>query len=75
MENGHSASPPMHPCVKLDLAVDQVEKELTDIKGYETFVGSLMYEAHATQTDIIFTVAALCQFDCRPFTSHPTAAR
>jgi len=61
--------------VKLDLAEDRGEKELKDIKGYRAIVGSLMYTALATRPDISFAVAALCQYNSRPFTSHLTAAK
>jgi hypothetical protein len=74
MQNAHGASNPMDPNVKLDLAEDQVEKELKDIKGYQAIVGSLMYTALATQPDISFAVAALCRYNSRPFTSNLTAA-
>jgi len=75
MQNAHCASTPMGPNVKLDLAEDQREKELQDIKGYQAIVGSLIYVALANQLDISFTVAALCQYNSHPFTSHLTAAK
>jgi hypothetical protein len=65
----------MNPNVKLDLAKDQGEKELKDIKGYQAIVGSLMYVALATWPDIPFAVAALRQYNSRPFISHLTAAQ
>ena len=61
--------------LKLDLAEDRGEKELKDIKGYQAFVGSLMYMALATWPDISFAVAALCRINSRPFTSHLTATK
>jgi len=75
MQNAHDVSTPMDPIVTLDLAEDQGEKELKDIKGYQAIVGSLMYAALATRPDIPFAVAALCQYNSRPFTSHLTAAK
>jgi len=75
MQNAHNVSTPMDPDVKLDLAEDQGEKELNDIKGYQEIAGSLMYTALATCSDISFAVAALCQHNSPPFTSHLTAAQ
>jgi len=75
MQNAHGASTPMDPNVKLDLSEHRGEKELKDIKGYQAIVGSLMYAALATRSDISFAVAALCRFNSRPFTSHLTTAR
>jgi len=75
MQNAHGAAAPMDANVKLDLAEDRGEKELKDIKGYQAIVGSLMYVALPTQPDISFTVAALCRYNSRPFTSHLTAAK
>jgi hypothetical protein len=75
MQNAHSASTPIDPNVKLDLAEDRGEKELKDIKGYQGIVGSLMYAALATRPDISFAVAALCRYNSRPFTSHLTTAK
>jgi len=60
MQNTHNVSTPMNPNVKLDLAKDQGEKELKDIKVYYSTVGSLMYTALATGPNISFAVAALC---------------
>jgi len=59
--------------VKLDVAEDQGEKELKDIKGYLAIIGSLMYAALATRPDIPFAVAELCWYNSCPFTSHLTA--
>jgi len=64
----------MDPNVNLDLAEDWGEKELKDIKSYQAIVGSLMYAALATRSDISFAVAALCRYNSLPFTSHLTAA-
>jgi hypothetical protein len=75
MQNAHSASTPMDPNVKLDLAEDRGEKELKDFKGYQQIVGSLMYAALATRHDISLAVAALCRYNSRPITSQLTAAR
>jgi len=75
MQNAHGASTPMDPNVKLDLAEDWGEKELKDIKGYQAIVGLLMYAALATQHNISFAVAAICQYNSCPFASHLTAAK
>jgi hypothetical protein len=61
--------------VKLDLAEDQGEKELKDIKSYRAIIGSLMYMAHATWPNISFAVAAVCRYNSRPFTSHLAAPK
>jgi hypothetical protein len=75
MQNAHDVSTPMDSNVKLDLAEDQGEKELKDIKGYQAIIGSLIYAALATRPDISFAVAALCQYIFCRFTSHLTAAK
>jgi len=75
MQNAHGASTPLDPNVKLDLAEERGEKELRDIKGSQAIVGSLMYVALATRPDISFSVAALCQYNSHPFTSHLTTAK
>jgi len=75
MQNAHGTSTPMDTNVKLDLAEDRREKELNDIKGYQAIVGSLMYAALATRTDISCTVTALCRYNSCPFTSHLTATK
>jgi hypothetical protein len=75
MQNAHGASTPIDPNVKLDLAEDQGEKELTDINGYQAIVGLLMYAAIATRPDITFAVTARCRYNSRSFTSHLTAAK
>jgi len=41
MPNGQDGATPMDSDVKLDLAKDQEENELHDIKGYQAIVGSL----------------------------------
>jgi hypothetical protein len=46
--------------VQLDLVEDQVEKELTDIVGYQAIVGSLMYPVLATWHNMSLAVTALC---------------
>jgi hypothetical protein len=74
MQNAHGALSSMDSNVKLDLAEDRGEKELKDIKGYQTIVGSLMYVALATGPDISFAVTALCRYNSHPFISHLTAA-
>jgi hypothetical protein len=56
MQNTHGASTLRDPNVKLDLAADQGEKELKDITGYQAIVGSLMYAALVTRSDISFPV-------------------
>jgi len=75
MQNAPDVSPPMDPNVKLDLAQGQGEKYLNDIKGYKAIRGSLMYAALITRPDISFAVAALCQYDSRPYTGHPTTPK
>jgi len=67
----------MDPDVKLDLADNQVEKELDkdSIKHYQAIVGTLMYTALATRPDISYAVAALCRYNSHQFTSHMTAAK
>jgi len=75
MQNAHTVSTGMDSNVKRDLAKDRVEKELTDIKGYQAIVGSLMYTALATRPHISFAVAALCPYYSRPFTGHLPAAK
>jgi len=49
MEHTHHVSMRMDPKVNLDLAEDQGEKELEDIKDYEAVMGSLMNAALATR--------------------------
>jgi hypothetical protein len=62
----------MDPNVNPDLAEDPGEKELKDIKAYQTIVSSLIYAALAIRPDISFAVAALCRYNSRPFTSPLT---
>jgi hypothetical protein len=52
---------PMDPNLMLDLAEDQGQAELQDIKGYQAIVGAYMYPALASQPDISFAVAAHCR--------------
>jgi len=75
MQTVHDVSTPMDFNVKLDLAVDQGEKEQKDIKGYQAIVGSLMYAELGKRPDISFVVAALCRYNSRLFTSHLHAAK
>jgi hypothetical protein len=75
MQNAHDVSNPIDPNVKLDMAEDQGEKELKDIKGYQPIVGSLMYTALATRPDVWFPVAGHCRYNSRPFTSHLTGTK
>jgi hypothetical protein len=75
MDYAHSAMTPMDPNVNLDLVEDRREKELEDIKEYQEIVGSLMYTAHETRPEISFALAALCQYNSLPFTSHMTATK
>jgi len=75
MQIAHDVSTPMDANVMLDLAEDQGEKELKDIKGYQAIVGSLMYAALATRPEISLAVTALCGYNSRPFTSHLIAAK
>jgi len=77
MHHTHRVTTPMVPNLKLDLDDDRGKKELdTDgVKNYHLIVGSSIYTALATRTDISYAVAALCQYNSCPFTSHMTAAK
>jgi hypothetical protein len=75
MQNAHGESTPMDSNVKLDQAEDRGEKEPKDIKGYQAIVGSLMYVALATRSNIPFVVAALSPYNSHPFTSPVTTAK
>jgi hypothetical protein len=75
MQNAHDVSTPLDPNMKLDLAEDQGENKLNNIKAYQAIVGSLLYAALATLPDISFAVTALYKYSSCPFTSHLTAAK
>jgi hypothetical protein len=77
MQDAIGVTTPMDAKVKLDLPNDRGEKELDkySIKHYYVIVGSLMYAALVVRVDISHAVAALCQYNSRPFTSHMTAAK
>jgi hypothetical protein len=74
MDAAHSAATSLDNKVKLDLAEEEEDGEI-DPKSYQVIVGSLMYIALATRPDISFAVAALCQYNSRPFARHLTAAQ
>jgi hypothetical protein len=74
MEAAHGAATPLDDKVKLDLAEEEGDGE-DDRKLYQAIVGSLMYLALAMRLDISFAVAALSQYNSRPFARHLTAAQ
>jgi len=74
MEAAHGAATPLDDKVKLDIAEEEEDGEI-DPTHYHTIIGSLMYIALATRWDITYAVAALNQYNSRPFARHLTAAQ
>jgi hypothetical protein len=59
----------------LDLVEDRREKARKDINGYQPFIGSLLYAAHATWPNISFAVALRSRYNSQPFASHLTSTK
>ena len=59
---------------RLDIDTSDAEEEV-DQAVYQSIVGSLMYAAISTRSDIAFAVAALSRYNVKPYFVHLTAAK
>ena len=80
LQDANSVSTPLDPHVKLD---DITENGNLDLEGennlishgYATLIGSLMYLAHGTWSDIAFATHKLVQFTSNPKPKHWAAIK
>jgi hypothetical protein len=73
MEDANPAPTPLHHKTRLD--IDMSTDREVDSAIYQDIVGSLMYAATSTRPDIAYSVAALCRYNAKPYTTHLTAAK
>jgi len=74
MQDANPALTPLHPKNRLDIDTLDAEEEV-DQAVYQSIVGSLMYAAISTRSDIAFAVAALSRYNVKPYFVHLTAAK
>jgi hypothetical protein len=79
MANANGVSTPMDPNVNLYNEDEGKEEKREDEEdspfNYVTKIGSLLYAAHATRPDILYSVVTLAQFTKKPSTIHQTAVK
>ena len=73
MEDANSALTPLYHKIRLD--TDMSTDREVDSAVYHAIVGSLMYAATSTRPDIAYSVATLCRYNAKPYTTHMTAVK
>ena len=73
MSNCKPVSTPADPSNHLVKATE--DEEVVDQLLYQSLIGSLMYLATCTESDIAYSVGVLARFSSKPNQSHWTAAK
>lgn len=75
MVNTRKCNTPLVPGQKFKRCIDCSSCDKTDIKQYQSLIGSLMYLGISTRPDIIHSISKLAQFNANPHMEHIVAAK